>query len=197
MDCCRVVAKVEAVVEAYKRVSQQGQGSGGKHNPMKSQKWCPPPANVFKANVDAAINYEKGIAGLGAVIRDSNSRIIMAAVKTTQFSGDVKVAEAEAVEWGLVVAKNATLSSLMVETNCQDVAKLINSQEGNKTEIVWVISEIQDQRKDFQHISFNYTPRSCNAHAHSLAKLALRSHRNAVWTAPLPVDVESIFSCLL
>ncbi|KAH9725912.1 putative reverse transcriptase/RNA-dependent DNA polymerase [Citrus sinensis] len=180
MDCC-----------------QQGQGSGGKHSPMKSQKWCPPPANVFKANVDAAINHEKGIAWLGAVIRDSNSRIIVAAVKTKKFSGDVKVAEAEAVEWGLVVAKNAALSSLIVEIDCQDVAKLINNQEGSKTEIFWVISEIQDQRKDFQHISFHYTPRSCNAHAHSLAKLALRSLSTAVLTAPLPIDVESVFSCLL
>ena len=95
------------------------------------------------------------------------------------------------------MVKNATLSSLMVETDCQDVTKLINNQEGSKTEIVWVISEIQDQRKDFQHISFHYTPRSCNAHAHSLATLALRSNRNAVWTVPLPADVESVFSCLL
>ncbi|KAL9408398.1 hypothetical protein AB3S75_046874 [Citrus x aurantiifolia] len=164
---------------------------------MKSQKWCPPPANVFKANVDAAVNYEKGIAGLGAVIRDSNSRIIVAAVKATQFIGDVKAAEAEAVEWGLVMAKNAALSSLMVETDCQDVGKLINDQKGSKTEIVWMISEIQDQRKDFQHISFHYTPRSCNAHAHSLANLSLRSNRNAVWTTPLLVDVEYVFSCLL
>ena len=65
MECCRVMAKAKAVVKAYKQVSQQGQGSGGKHNPMKSQKWCPPSVNVFKANVDAAINYEKKIAWLG------------------------------------------------------------------------------------------------------------------------------------
>ncbi|KAH9670685.1 putative reverse transcriptase/RNA-dependent DNA polymerase [Citrus sinensis] len=98
MGCCRVVAKAEAVVEAYKQVSQQRQGSGGMHNPMKSQKWCPPSVNVFKANMAAAINYEKGIAGLGAVIRYSNSRIIVATIKTTQFTGDVKAVEAEAVE---------------------------------------------------------------------------------------------------
>ena len=180
MDCCRVVAKAELVVEVFKRVSQQGQGPGGKHNPMNNQKWCPLPVNVFKANVDAAVNSEKGIAGLGIVIRDSNSRIIVAAIKTPQFMGDVKAAEAEVVEWGLVVAKNAALSSLMVETDCQDVVKLVNNKEGSRTKIIWVISKIQNQSKDFQHISFHYTPRSCNAHAHSLVKLALRSNGNVV-----------------
>ncbi|KAH9678693.1 polycomb group protein EMBRYONIC FLOWER 2 [Citrus sinensis] len=42
-------------------------------------------------------------SGLGAVIRDLNNKVIVVAVKSTQFTGDVKTVEAEAIEWGLVV----------------------------------------------------------------------------------------------
>lgn len=57
----------------------------------------------------------------------------MVVVMTTQFTGDLKTAKADAVEWGLVMAKNATLRSLMVETDYQDVVKLVNNKEGSKT----------------------------------------------------------------
>ena len=100
MDPFLTETRAEAVVEAYKRVKQKGQGPGAKHN------------------VDAAVNFGKQLAGLGAVIRDSNSKVIVAAVKSTQFTGDVNIVEAEAVEWGLVVAKSASLHYLMVESDC-------------------------------------------------------------------------------
>ncbi|KAH9770757.1 RNase H domain-containing protein [Citrus sinensis] len=163
--------RAEAVVEAYKRVKQQGQGPGAKHN------------------VEAAVNFGKQLAGLGVVIRDSNSKVIVAAVKSTQFTGDVNIVEAEAVEWGLVVAKSASLHYLMVESDCQDVVKLVNNKEGSKTETMWVISETQNQSKDFQNVSFHYTLKSCNAYAYSLTKLALRSNKTVVWLEPLPVKI--------
>lgn len=94
---------------------------------------------------------------MGVVIRDLNGKVIVAAIKSTQFSGDVKLVGAEAVEWSLVVAKNASLLSLMVETDCQAVVNLINNKEVSITEIIWVISEIQNQSKDFQNVSFHYT----------------------------------------
>ncbi|KAH9648000.1 polycomb group protein EMBRYONIC FLOWER 2 [Citrus sinensis] len=43
------------------------------------------------------------LAGLGAVIRDLNNKVIVVSVKSTQFTGDVKIVEAEVIEWGLVV----------------------------------------------------------------------------------------------
>ncbi|KAH9678689.1 polycomb group protein EMBRYONIC FLOWER 2 [Citrus sinensis] len=47
--------------------------------------------------------FETCFLGLGAVIRDLNNKVIVVAVKSTQFTGDVKTVEAEAIEWGLVV----------------------------------------------------------------------------------------------
>ena len=120
----------------------------------------------------------------------------MVAVKSTQFTGDVKIAKAEAVEWGLVMAKSASLHYLIVQSYYQDVVKLVNNKEGSKAEIMWVISEMKNQSKDIQNVSFHYTPRSCNTYAHFLAKLALKSTEIVVWMEPIPIEIESVFSNL-
>ena len=101
---------------------------------------------------------------MGAAIRDLNNKVIVVAVKSTQFIGDVKAVEVEAIEWGLVVVKGASLHCLIVETYCQDVVKLVNDKKGSSSEITWVISKIQNQNKDLQNISFHYNPRSWNAY---------------------------------
>ena len=105
------------------------------------------------------------------MIRDVTGNFIAAAVKTSRFHGDVSYAEAEAVRWGLQAAVDAGLSSLIIETDSQMVADLINNRKGNKNEIYWVISEIQNKLKDLRNVKCHYTPRSCDAIAHSLASL--------------------------
>ena len=73
-----------------------------------AQGWCkqhPSPRNAFKIDVDAAIDKQNQLVRLGVVIRDSNSKIIGTAVKTSQLWKDVAYAEAEAMKWGLEVAK--------------------------------------------------------------------------------------------
>ncbi|KAH9754527.1 hypothetical protein KPL71_015467 [Citrus sinensis] len=197
MEPLLTISRVEAVVEAYRRVKQLKLELKATSSSKNQQVWSPPPDNTFKVNVDAAVNFERQKAGLGVVIRDSCNKVKVAAVKTTLFTGDVKTAEAEAVEWGLVVAKSAAFQCIMVESDCQEVVKLINNKEGSRTEVMWVISEIQSLSKDFQNFSCYHTPRSCNTHAHSLAKLALRNNETVVWLEPIPVEVESVLSSLL
>ena len=65
--------------------------------------------------------------------------VIAAAVKTSRFHGDVLYAEAEAIRWGLQAAVDAGLSLLIIETDSQMVADLINNRKGSKNEIYWVI----------------------------------------------------------
>lgn len=78
----------------------------------------PPPAGSFKINVDAATNVDAKTVGLGAVIGDDKGRVVAAAIKPSRLSWDVQFAEAEAVELGLQVAKEAQLTSIIIETNC-------------------------------------------------------------------------------
>ena len=136
MELLLTISRAEAVVEAYRRVKQLKLEPEAKSFSKNQQVWRPPPDNTFKVNVDAAVNFDRQKAGLGVVIRDSCNKVKVAAVKSTLFTGDVKTAEAEAVEWGLVVAKSAALQCIMVESGCQEVVKLINNKEGIRTEIM-------------------------------------------------------------
>lgn len=118
--------------------------------------------------------------GICAVIRDSKGIVIVAGIQQTTLKGEVSFAKAEAMRWGLQIAKEAALSNLIVETDCQEVVELVNNTKGSKTEIFWIVSDIQDQRKYFQKTTVQYVPRYCNAYAHSLAKFGLGRKTSAI-----------------
>lgn len=128
---------------------------------------------MFKLNVDAAINQKDQLTGLRAVIKDSRGKITAACIKQAQLKESVSFAEAEAIERGLPMAKSAALSCLIVETNCQQVADLMNNTTGSRKGIYWIIDEIQNQKRDFEVVKFRYISRTCNACAHVLAKVSL------------------------
>ncbi|KAH9680916.1 reverse transcriptase domain-containing protein [Citrus sinensis] len=118
------VSKAEAVLEAFRRTQIPAATHIDKQRSPMLKAWNPPQKGFYKVNVDAATNSEKQIAGLGAVIRDEDGNVIAAAVKVSKFYGDVCFAEAEAVEWGLQVARNACIKSLIVESDAQEIVKL-------------------------------------------------------------------------
>lgn len=54
---------------------------------------------------------------------------MVAAVKTSHFWRDVRVAEAEAMDWGLQVAN---LNSLIVQSDCQEFVDLVTDGKGGR-----------------------------------------------------------------
>lgn len=91
------MAKAKAVLDSYRIIKALNLLHLDNRLTMKQQQWNPPPPGWLKINVDAATNMERMLAGLGAVVRDSNRDLITAAVKTSTFHGDVIFAESEAV----------------------------------------------------------------------------------------------------
>lgn len=142
-------AKAESVVQAFQRARKAGATHIHNARKVQQQKWEPPPKSAFKINVDAAINSKGQVAGLGAVIEDSNSKIVAAGIKQTRLKENVSFAEAEAIEWGLKVARRAALSSLIVETDCLEVAEPVNKTKGSRTGIRWIIAKNSKFKKRF------------------------------------------------
>ncbi|KAH9792765.1 putative reverse transcriptase [Citrus sinensis] len=91
-------AKAEAVIDAFQRARKPGATHIYNSSKVPQLKWKLPPKNVFKVNVDAAINSKSQVAGLGAVIRDSENKIVAAGIKQTGMKEHVSYAEAEAIE---------------------------------------------------------------------------------------------------
>ncbi|XP_024046567.1 uncharacterized protein LOC112497228 [Citrus sinensis] len=153
------------------------------------QIWTPPPNNKVKVNVDAAVKEDRKSAGLGVVIRNHRGQVLAAAVKSMNFQGNIAIAEAYAIKWGMEVAKDLSLSSVIIETDCKNVADLANKKVSNMTEIWWTMSDIHKSTQDFQLISFQHVLRKCNGFAHFLAKRALCSSESVIWRNNFPADV--------
>ena len=83
------------------------------------------------------------------MIRNSQGQVVVAALKSINFQGDISIAEAKVVQWGMEVARKASFSNVIVETDCSMVADLANNKVSNKTEIWWTIAEIQSSKQDF------------------------------------------------
>ncbi|KAL9450019.1 hypothetical protein AB3S75_011871 [Citrus x aurantiifolia] len=192
-DPRKTVAKAKAIVVTYQSMQFKEQGSPRSIEEKKAQRWNPPPSSKLKINVDAAVHAESQMAGLGAVIRNSQGQVVVAAVKSINFQGDVSIAEAKAVQWGMEVARKASFTNVIIETDCSMVADLANNKVSNKTEIWWTIAEIQSSKQDFQSIDFYHVPRQCNTNAHSLAKRALKSSESVIWRDEFPADVLCLF----
>lgn len=117
---------------------------------------------------------------MAAVITDSNGKLVAAGIKQSQLKENVSFVKAEAIEWGLQIAKEVALSSLIIEIDCKEVAELVNNIKCSKTAIYWIISESQHHKRDFQTVNVQFVRRSCNAHSHALAKFALGKDTFAV-----------------
>ena len=97
---------------------------------------------------------------------------------------------------GQQVAKEALVKDLIVESDSQEVVNLVNNRQGRRFDIFWVVSEIQKLKESFDHVSFVYMHRSCNAIAHSLVKLVLEKCETIVWKGSYPLQVIYLFSSL-
>lgn len=98
----------------------------------------------------------------------------------------LKYAETEVVKWGRQVAKNAGFASSDFLNDCQEEVDLPNNRKGSKTDINWVVSQIEEQKNDFNEVKIQYTPRSPIANGHTLAKLALGGNASVVWLDRVP-----------
>ncbi|KAH9754587.1 putative reverse transcriptase/RNA-dependent DNA polymerase [Citrus sinensis] len=190
-------AKAESLLEAYHRARKPDASHIHNVKRIVQKKWEPPPGNFLKVNVDAGINNRDQVAGLGAVIKDPSGKIVAADTKQVPLREGVSFAEAEAMEWGLQVAKELSLSALIMETDCKEVVDLLNNTKGSRIGISWVISDIQEQRRDFKEVKFRHIPRTCNTCAHSLTKLAVGANTSAVWLDHIPTEILNVLNSVV
>lgn len=117
----------------------------------KQRQWYPPPTG--HSQLDVVAHKDQQNEGLGDVIRYCHGQVIAAALKSSRFQENESTAEAEAVKWGTEVAKEARLTAVIVETDCNEVVGLANNKICSRMEIFWIISEIQRCERDFQNLN--------------------------------------------
>ncbi|KAH9747206.1 reverse transcriptase domain-containing protein [Citrus sinensis] len=193
-DPSRLIAKAMSTADCVKRIKQPEQNFSLELTSMQQSQWSPPSEDWVKVNVDAAMDEQNNLAGLGAVIRNYRGEVVAAAVNTVKSFGDVEMCEARAALWGIQAAIKAGASSIILESDSKRVVELINSKQSTLTELFWVIFDILEAKKSFQNFKAQHVGRTCNTLAHNLAKLALRKSEPCIWLDEFPAEILYLFS---
>lgn len=109
-----------------------------------------------------------------------------AAVHPHVFSGDIKLIEAEAMIFGLRIAKDLGLFLLIVEADANNVVELASGKIITEKEIDSTIAELQSIANELRGVQFVHAHRNCNVKAHNLVKYVVIIQKFLVWIEEYP-----------
>ncbi|KAL5781686.1 hypothetical protein ACOSP7_006715 [Xanthoceras sorbifolium] len=150
-----------------------------------SSSWSPPPAGSLKLNTDAAVKSGFSVMGSGAVVRDSQGKVVAASAKPLLGFFPAELGELLALREGLLVAKELSLIVEWVELDAANVvARVFNSCPRSFMDPI--VSDIKALFRAVGVSNCHAIPRSRNGMAHSLASLAFSSKEEFCWFNPEP-----------
>ena len=148
--------------------------------------WEPPQLGWFKLNTNVAMDIQNGKVSYGVVIRNHEVLVMLAGTDFGNYSEDVAITKAEAIRFGILLAKETGLSPLMIESDSLFVIQLIQEKQHTRTELLWIISDVQQLMQPKQDFRIRHISRSGNQAADALAKYALRSCSSFVLLEDFP-----------
>ncbi|KAK3188613.1 hypothetical protein Dsin_028174 [Dipteronia sinensis] len=109
-DPGELVSWVAGLLEEFQGTYKSLLSSLSSDSAVAKEGWHPPPMGCLKLNTDAAVPPSGNCFGIGAVIRDSEGKVVLALSKFVQGFFSVEVYEALALREGLSLAKQHGLS---------------------------------------------------------------------------------------
>ena len=155
--------------------------------------WIPPPSNVFKVNVDAAMFTSQRAVGVGVIIRDDKDRIKAAMSK--KINAPLRVVEAEAMahEVGLVFAKDISIHNLIMEGDSLIIYRMLCETSDPPSSVAAIIQRVQELCKEFRGVEFSHVRRQGNSPAYLLARHVLGIVDYVTWIEENPYFLEQVF----
>jgi ribonuclease HI len=145
------------------------------------RKWNMPPVGWVKCNVDGAFDADQGQGATRVVLRDHTGTYKGGRAHWHQHGLNALSMEAEACRDGMILAGELNVRRLLVETDNQELLKLWEMGESQRSCISPIIREIRELSTSFVDFSLVYANRDCNRVAHTLAKQVSDSIRVGVW----------------
>ena len=137
--------------------------------------------------MEAAIKVSEQKEGLGVVIRNSSGSVVTVAIQNVPYQGNVACMEGEAALFRIQAAQQVDCVPMIIESYSKEVVDLSLNIKESKTEITWIIAEIQTKLKIQSQASIQFAPRVCNVIAHSIAKKALAAENHCIWLENFPI----------
>ncbi|XP_021734057.1 uncharacterized protein LOC110700767 [Chenopodium quinoa] len=152
--------------------------------------WVRPPEGVIKVNIDA--HYaDCGNVGLGAVLRDTNGKLRVCAVKKTM-AASPKMAEAMAARYGMHIARRFGYTRIMLECDASNVGNTVRSRSSGYAPIYLVYDDIVEDSSWYDSFSISHVKRACNTVAHMVARWDTYGNSEYIYMGPFPNGISSL-----
>jgi ribonuclease HI len=165
--------------------------------------WNCPPEGEVKVNVDAAYSFDEGRGSAGAIIRDYKGNFIAASTKNLPFVADPMMAEAYAVQEGLLLAQKFGCNRLIIQSDNMEVVDTMKEGGFSATSAAAIFYDCNIMAAGFVKVSFEHCPREANSVAHELAKDSFQSFSSCTWDddppsfiLPLLINDVSVFDTM-
>ena len=157
-----------------------------------TQSWTPPNTNSSKANFDEAVFNSSNSAGVGVIIRDSNSEVIAAMSKRILLPTTVLEVEAMACRRAVTFALEVGIQDVTFEGDLLTVIQAINSGGASEAPYGNLIEDILVYVSSFSSVVFKHVKRPCNKVVDALAKKAKFGDVFQAWMEELPPDIAPL-----
>nr|POE77153.1 putative ribonuclease h protein [Quercus suber] len=160
---------------------------------IRTVKWSPPPPGWLKINFDGAIFSSKGLAGLGAIIRNDKGLVMAAYTQSIPLPTSVEMVEVLAARSAIGFLRELHFDQVIVEGDSEVIINAINKGGSSSSSYGHIIRDIKLASSAFQNLAFSHTRRLGNKVAHKLARLACNFSQLHVWMEDVPPDIVSVY----
>ncbi|KAM6548100.1 hypothetical protein CsatB_019776 [Cannabis sativa] len=153
--------------------------------------WKPPTGRDLKLNVDATLDANHNIIGIGVVVRDSTSQVLATLAKPIIVNFAYHEMEAKVMFYSLNWVLQLQLSIAIVETDALLVANALRMGSYANTSYNDLIIDVSSLIF-FPQVNVVYAKRSANKVAHNLIKFALEVDETCSWLEDLSPPFYSV-----
>ena len=148
--------------------------------------WTPPHIPFLKINYDRAVFRDSNNAGIRAVIRDSEGRMIASLVEKIPLAQIVANVEAAVARRTILFAKDLNLSSIILEGDSEIITRALQAEDQSLASYGNIIEEIRFHTDSFLNFRVSHVKRKWNSVAHNLV-----SHVSGlvVWMEEVPSHI--------
>ncbi|KAL5760843.1 hypothetical protein ACOSQ2_019681 [Xanthoceras sorbifolium] len=150
-----------------------------------SSPWSPPPAGSLKLNSDAAVKSGYSVVGSGAVVHDSQGKVVAASAKPLLGFFPAELGELLALREGLLLAQELNLIIEWVKLDAVNVvSRIFNSPPSSVMD--HIVSDVKALFRAVGVSNCHVISRSGNGMTHSLTSLVFSSKEEFCWFNPDP-----------
>lgn len=160
-----------------------------KKTARRNEVWKRPPEGKLMINIDASFDINSGSGSTGVIIRDVAGGCLAAAQSFLAQVVDAPMAEAHALEEGLLLEQLIGAQRLIFQTDCMEVVDTMKNGGFSATAATTIYDECIAMWRDLVAVHIQHCNRAANQVAHELARIALSLKNSCIWLDEPPTFI--------